>query len=80
MSRYRLEAQTAASFRTRWHSVGLFERLDNAVWFMSTYDPDGTVRMRVWDIEEDEAVSIELLFRTEKRCLEPQVNWINDGF
>ena len=78
MSRYRLEGLMTNP--DRWWSVGLFERFDNAVWFMNTYDPDGTVKMRVWDIEVDEAVPTELLFRIKKRCPDPQVDWINDGF
>lgn len=78
MFRYRVETQTTTSLR--WWAVGLYERIDNAVRFMNTYDADGTARMRIWDIEEDEAVSIELLFRIKQRYPKPQVNWINDGF
>ena len=85
MSRYRVERRS--DFLEKWWSLGLWPDLYSVVQFMSVYDSDGIVRMRVWDVEQDEEVEYASLVAfhrrwnmTRRRKLESKVNWINDGF
>ncbi len=80
MSRYRLERQSSRwTTFGRWWALGLWSDLFSAAQFMSVYDPDGTVRMRVWDIEQDEEV-LMLRLKDIRQQPEPKVDWINCGF
>ena len=90
MSEYRLERGSGGS----WYQMGLEASNIMAMGrIMNAIDPEGTQRLRVWDIVADDEVSDMEMVRDHVRTpLEAQflnrkvmevierVNWINHGF
>ena len=86
MSRYRLERPWTID-PGKWWSLGLWPDLTSVVQFIGAYDPDGTVRLRVWDVEQDEEVPatelvmLALYLKSKRRHQpDPKLDWRNCGF